>query len=201
MPWPPPLAEVASATGPPSTANAPRRSARSSGSPCIRRAADAQLAGRPGEAPGRGGRLRVARRGLPPALWRGASRGASAHSPRSASRSISSGTDQFGGFFTTGSDAEALVVRPKEFLDGALPATNSIALTALRGANALVDDPWFDQAADRTSLARPLLTRHPAALADLVAALPTGNGRYEIVVTGEWPDLLAEVRRRWLPAA
>ncbi len=27
------------------------------------------------------------------------------------------------------------------------------------------------------------------------------NGRQEIVVTGERPDLVAEVRRRWLPAA
>jgi hypothetical protein len=110
--------------------------------------------------------------------------------------------DESGGFFTTGSDAEALVVRPKEFLDGALPATNSIALTALLRANALVEDPVLDRAADRTiALARPLLARHPGALADLVAALPMWNGRYEVVVTGDRPDLLAEVRRRWLPAA
>ena len=27
------------------------------------------------------------------------------------------------------------------------------------------------------------------------------TGRHEIVVTGDRPDLLAEVRRRWLPAA
>jgi uncharacterized protein YyaL (SSP411 family) len=110
--------------------------------------------------------------------------------------------EEFGGFFTTGADAEALVVRPKEFLDGALPATNSIALTALLRVNALVDDPALDDAAARTlALARPLLERHPAAVADLVAALPMWGGRYEIVVTGDRPDLLGEVRRRWLPAA
>jgi hypothetical protein len=107
-----------------------------------------------------------------------------------------------GGFFTTGADAEALVVRPKEFLDGALPATNSIALWALLRTSALVDDPVLDRAAERTiALARPLLERHPGAVADLVAALPIWNGRYEIVVTGDRPDLLAEVRRRWLPTA
>jgi hypothetical protein len=107
-----------------------------------------------------------------------------------------------GGFFTTGSDAEALVVRPKEFLDGALPAANSIALTALLRTNALVEDPVLDRIAERTiALARPLLERHPGAVADLVAALPMWNGRYEIVVTGDRPDLLAEVRRRWLPSA
>ncbi len=110
--------------------------------------------------------------------------------------------DESGGFFTTGSDAEALVVRPKEFLDGAVPATNSIAVNALLRANALADDPRIDAAVDRTiALARPLLVQHPAALADLVAALPLWGGRHEIVVTGDRPDLLAEVRRHWLPAA
>ena len=110
--------------------------------------------------------------------------------------------DSAGGFFTTGGDAEALVVRPKEFLDGAVPAANSIAVTALLRANALADDPRIDDAVDRTiALARPLLERHPAALADLVAALPMWSGRHEIVVTGDRPDLVAEVRRHWLPAA
>jgi uncharacterized protein YyaL (SSP411 family) len=110
--------------------------------------------------------------------------------------------DESGGFFTTGGDAEALVVRPKEFFDGAVPAANSVAVTALLRANALADDPRIDEAVDRTiALARPLLGRHPAALADLVAALPMWSGRYEIVVTGDRPDLLAEVRRHWLPAA
>ena len=124
-----------------------------------------------------------------------------------AQRAVSELTELFwddaaGGFFTTGSDAEALVVRPKEFLDGAVPATNSIAVAALLRANALVDDPKSDEAVERTvALARPLLDRHPGALADLVAALPMWTRRNEIVVTGERSDLLAEVRRHWLPAA
>ncbi len=107
-----------------------------------------------------------------------------------------------GGFYTTGRDAEALVVRPKEFLDGAVPATNSITVTALLHASAFADDSRIDRAVERTiALARPLLERHPAALADLVAALPMWSGRHEIVVTGDRPDLLAEIRRHWLPAA
>ena len=107
-----------------------------------------------------------------------------------------------GGFFTTGSDAEALVVRPKEFLDGAVPAANSVAVAALLRASAFVEDPGIDEAIERTvSLAGPLLERHPGALADMVAALPMWSGRDEIVVTGDRPDLLAEIRRTWLPAA
>jgi uncharacterized protein len=110
--------------------------------------------------------------------------------------------DASGGFFTTGRDAEALVVRPKEFLDGAVPAANSVALAALLHANALVDDSGIDDAIERTvQLAGPLLDRHPGALADMVAALPMWSGRNEVVLTGDRPDLLAEVRRNWLPAA
>jgi len=110
--------------------------------------------------------------------------------------------DASGGFFTTGSDAEALVVRPKEFLDGAVPSSNSIAVTALLHVGALVDDPRVEQAIERTvGLAGPLLERHPGALADMVAALPMVNGRNEIVITGNRTDLLTEVRANWLPAA
>ncbi len=110
--------------------------------------------------------------------------------------------DGAGGFFTTGEDAESLIVRPKEYLDGALPATNSIALQALLRASALDDDEGLRRAIDRTVAgARALFTRHPGALADMVAALPMLNGRQEIVVTGDRPDLLVEVRRRWLPDA
>ena len=58
--------------------------------------------------------------------------------------------DESGGFFTTGDDAEALIVRPKEYLDGALPATNSIAVHALLRANALDDDERLRNAAERT---------------------------------------------------
>jgi hypothetical protein len=108
--------------------------------------------------------------------------------------------DGAGGFFTTGVDAERLIVRPKEYLDGALPATNSIAVHALLRAGALDDDDAVRRAVDRTVAgARALFTRHPGALADMVAALPMLNGRQEIVVTGDRPDLLAEVRRHWLP--
>ncbi len=107
-----------------------------------------------------------------------------------------------GGFFTTGHDAEALVIRPKEFLDGALPATNSIALTALLHASAFGNEDRLRDAAERTvSAAAPLFTQHPVAVADLVAALPMVQGRQEIVITGDHPDLVAEVRRLWLPAA
>jgi uncharacterized protein len=110
--------------------------------------------------------------------------------------------DEAGGFFSTGRDAEALVVRPKEFLDGAVPSANAVAVGALLRVNAFVDDSRLDDTVARTlSLARPLLEQHPTGLADLVAALPMWRARNEIVVTGARRDLLSEVRRHWLPAA
>jgi hypothetical protein len=110
--------------------------------------------------------------------------------------------DEAGGFFTTGHDAEHLVVRPKDFLDGALPSANSIALTALLRVDALDDDPRTREAIERTvTVTAPLLTQHPGAVADLVSAAPMITGRQEVVVTGNRPDLLAEVRQRWLPRA
>ncbi|MGP0031368.1 MAG: thioredoxin domain-containing protein [Acidimicrobiales bacterium] len=110
--------------------------------------------------------------------------------------------DRNGGFFTTGDDAEVLLERPKEFLDGALPATNSIATWALLRSAALSDDARSARAVDRTvALAGPLLSEHPGAVADLVAALPMITERQEIVVTGDRPDLLGAVRRHWLPTA
>ena len=110
--------------------------------------------------------------------------------------------DDAGGFFTTGRDGEALVVRPKEFNDGALPSGNAVAVAALLRAGALADDQRIDTAVERTMLlARPLLERHPLALADLVATAQVWTSRREVVVTGHRPDLLAEVRRRWLPTA
>jgi uncharacterized protein YyaL (SSP411 family) len=110
--------------------------------------------------------------------------------------------EESGGFFSSGSDAETVVVRPKEFLDGALPSTNSVAITALLRVNALADNARLDAAVERTiALARPLFERHPGALPDLVAALPLWSNRHEIVITGDRPDLLTEVRRHWLPAA
>ena len=70
--------------------------------------------------------------------------------------------DESGRFFTTGDDAEQLIVRPKEYLDGALPATNTIAVHALLRANALGDDDRLRDAAERTvTEAAALLTRHP----------------------------------------
>ncbi|HEY1830856.1 MAG TPA: thioredoxin domain-containing protein [Acidimicrobiales bacterium] len=110
--------------------------------------------------------------------------------------------DELGGFFTTGHDAEALVVRPKEFLDGAVPSGNSAAVAALLLVDALTDDAMVREAAARTlAVADPLLRQHPGAVAELVAVYPMLASRQEIVVTGQRPDLVGAARQQWLPRA
>ena len=63
-------------------------------------------------------------------------------------------------------------------------------------------DDRYRHAAERiVALAGPLLADHPTAVADLVAAASMLDAPIEVVVAGDRPDLLSEVRRRWLPDA
>ncbi len=107
-----------------------------------------------------------------------------------------------GSLATTGHDAERLVVRPKEVLDGAVPSANSEAAVALLRLAALTGSDRLRTAGERlVELAAPLLAQQPSAVADLLPALALAEGGTEVVVAGNRPDLLEEVRRRWLPDA
>jgi hypothetical protein len=113
----------------------------------------------------------------------------------------------FGGdgnlLYTTGSDAEPLIVRPMEVLDGAVPAANSVAATALLRLGSLRGDA--ELTAQGESLVGALATvasEHPLAAANTVAAYGLARGgTTEIVVTGVRPDLLETVRARFEPTS
>jgi hypothetical protein len=106
-----------------------------------------------------------------------------------------------GGFFTTASDAERLIVRTKDVLDGATPSANAVAASALARLGALTgDERYTEHARSVVDLIGDLLTRHPTAFAHTVLAADLlARGASEVVVTGDRPDLVAEVRRHWLP--
>jgi uncharacterized protein YyaL (SSP411 family) len=108
-----------------------------------------------------------------------------------------------GGLFTTGNDAEQLITRPKDVLDSALPSANSVAALALLRLGALVGEPGYTERAQAILrlLAEPM-ARQPTAFAHLMEAVDMATGgSTEVVVTGDRPDLVAPVHRRYLPNA
>jgi uncharacterized protein YyaL (SSP411 family) len=109
-----------------------------------------------------------------------------------------------GGFFQTGSDAEALVVRPKELLDNAVPSGNSVAAEVLQRLSLMTGDAALETAA-LASLrpVRDLMVRAPSAFGHALSALDLYlSASKEIAIVGEFDParpLLEEVWRRYLP--
>jgi hypothetical protein len=111
--------------------------------------------------------------------------------------------DQGGGFFTTGEDAEALIVRTKDVIDGATPSANAVAALSLARLGALTGSDRYTRAArEVVDMVGELLVRHPTAFAHTVlTATHLVEGWTEVVVTGDRPDLVERVRSRWLPGS
>jgi uncharacterized protein YyaL (SSP411 family) len=111
--------------------------------------------------------------------------------------------DEASGVFTTGVDAEALVTRPKELMDNAVPSGNSLAAVGLLRLAALTgDDALRERAAAIVRLLGEPAGRVPMAFGNLLHAVELlALGTTEVVVTGDRPDLLAEINRHWLPLA
>jgi uncharacterized protein YyaL (SSP411 family) len=113
-----------------------------------------------------------------------------------------------GGFFTTGHDAEVLVVRPKDLFDDATPSANSLAANGLLRLSALTGDRSYEEPAVAIleMLAGPM-NSHPTGFAYLLGALERHvRTPIEIVVVGERSDprthaLRAEVTGRLVPAS
>ena len=108
-----------------------------------------------------------------------------------------------GGFYLTGEDAPALVVRPRDTYDGVIPAAGSAAAGALVRLGALSgNDVYLRRAEEAIEGAAAALEAGPIALPHLIgAALTLEQGSLEIVVAGERPDLVGLVQRRYLPEA
>src|SRR5947207_4594783 len=111
-----------------------------------------------------------------------------------------------GGFFQTGSDAEELVIRPKELFDNAVPSGNSAAADVLQRLGLLYGDAELERlGADAIRVVRDLLERSPVGFGLAVSALRlyTSSAK-EIAVVGdpqraETRALANEVWRRYLP--
>jgi hypothetical protein len=108
-----------------------------------------------------------------------------------------------GGVWTTGADAEALLVRTKDIYDGAVPSANSTAALALTRLGALLDEPRYRDASIRTlRMLDEYVSRHPTAVTTALAAIDvTFPSTTEIVISGDRPDLVEVAQRRYLPTA
>jgi uncharacterized protein YyaL (SSP411 family) len=116
--------------------------------------------------------------------------------------------DDGGGFFTTGRDAESLIVRPVDYQDNATPAANSLAADGLLRLAALTGEPRYGEPA-RLVLARigSVAVEHPTAFAYLLTALDRAvSPPVEVAIIGPRDDeataaLRREVLARLLPNA
>jgi uncharacterized protein len=110
--------------------------------------------------------------------------------------------DDEGGVLTTGHDAERLIVRSKDTYDGATPSANSVAASALLRLGAITGSDRYHDASSRIlRLVEPTLRRHPTAGTNFLAAVDLlVSGAVEVAVTGNRPDLVAAVQRRYLPS-
>ena len=95
-----------------------------------------------------------------------------------------------GGFFQTGADVDALVVRPKELYDNAVPSGNSAAADVLLRLSLLTGDTDLERRGlSSIRLVRDALGRAPTAFGHALCALDLYLGpSSEVAIVGEAED-------------
>jgi uncharacterized protein YyaL (SSP411 family) len=110
------------------------------------------------------------------------------------------------GFFTTGADAEALIVRPKDLMDNAIPAENSLAAEGLlRLASLTGERGYADRAVAYLATLAQTMAKHPSAFGLLLSAYERAiTPAIEVAVVGDPATigpLRHEVLGRFVPAS
>jgi hypothetical protein len=106
-----------------------------------------------------------------------------------------------GGLFTTGTDAEALVVRPRELYDNVTPSATSVAAVALSRLAALSGaEHYADAAARLVASGEAVIAESPTAVPELLRAADLVRaGTVDVAVTGDRTDLVRAAAARWHP--
>ena len=95
--------------------------------------------------------------------------------------------DERGGFFQTGSDAEALVLRPKELYDNATPSGNSVAADVLLRLALFTGDAGYEHAGvSALRLVRDAMAGAPTGFGQALCALDLYVGpSNEVAIVGD----------------
>ncbi len=103
--------------------------------------------------------------------------------------------DAGGGFFDTSDDGEALLTRPKDLQDNAVPSGNAMAATVLLKLVAFTGEGRYSDAAERAQrIVQPALGSAPTGFAHWLSALDFALGQAkEIAIVG--PSTAAQPRR------
>lgn len=114
--------------------------------------------------------------------------------------------ESHGGFFFTGSDAEALIARTKEYYDGAVPSGNSVAALGLLRLSRMLGRSDLEKLAEKGIASNSIqLMQYPVAYPQMMMAYQFALGpSREIVFAGkkespEFKTLLKVVRQKWNP--
>jgi uncharacterized protein YyaL (SSP411 family) len=95
--------------------------------------------------------------------------------------------DPGGGFFDTSDDAEALVTRPKDLQDHAVPSGNAMAATVLLKLGSFTGEGRYTDSAERAlKMVQSALSSVPTGFAQWLSALEFALGQpKEIAIVGE----------------
>lgn len=111
-----------------------------------------------------------------------------------------------GGFFFSPDYGENLIVRTKEYYDGAVPSGNSIfALNLLRLSRITADSKYEDLAGKLFDSASQYMMQSPQAFTQLLCAFDFANGpSYEVIVAGdlskkEAQSVITKLTRPFIP--
>jgi uncharacterized protein YyaL (SSP411 family) len=111
-----------------------------------------------------------------------------------------------GGFFFTGTDTEEVLIRNKQFYDGAVPSGNSVALLDLFRLARITASRELDQKAqDLLRSFGGLVSRSPVGFTQFLVGLDFALGpNREIVIAGGWKEkgtqeMIKAVHQRFLP--
>jgi len=114
--------------------------------------------------------------------------------------------EQNGGFFDTGSDHEALISRPKDIMDNATPAGNSVSMDVLLRLAAFTgEDSYRQRADDYLRSVADIMVQHPQAFGHALGALDFAiSPTKELVILGhpqqaDTRALLEVINTRYLP--